>query len=359
MTERRTIKGRGTATDMPGRFESTVRVAEDDGWFPEDADVRAPQTLITEERARSILSRNTSPDVPFSVSLNPYRGCEHGCSYCFARPTHSYLNLSPGLDFETKLFAKTNAADVLRSELAKPGYRCAAVTIGTNTDPYQPIERRYRITRQVLEVFAETRHPVAIITKNALVERDVDLLAKLAADNLVRVYLSITTLDNRLSSRLEPRATAPHRRVAAVRRLSEAGIPVGVLVAPLIPSVTDQFLEQILEQARAAGAVAAGYVMLRLPHEVKEIFRDWLAAHLPERAGHVMSLVRQMRGGRDYDASFGTRMRGEGVFADLIKQRFELTTRRLGFPERRHVELNTTLFRPPRPPSPQSDFGFG
>ena len=343
-------KGRGAASNPAGRFESVRGEACDDGWFPDDADGgRGTATTVTEERARGIVSRNESPDVPFDRSINPYRGCEHGCVYCYARPSHAYLNLSPGLDFETRLFAKTNAAELLRDKLAARGYRPVPITIGANTDPYQPIERRYRITRALLDVFAATRHPCTIITKSAMVERDLDVLAELARDRLVAVFVSVTSLDNRLSAKLEPRASAPHRRIAAIRRLSEAGVPVGVLVSPVIPMVTDTDLEEILAQSRAAGARRASYALVRLPHEVAQLLREWLDLHLPDRAEHVMSLVRQMRGGRDNDPRFGVRMKGEGVFAELIARRFRVAARRLGFGSDREFDLRCDLFRPPTP----------
>jgi DNA repair photolyase len=345
-----TIKGRGAASSPEGRFESVRCEAVDDGWFPDEDDAPGrPATTVTEERARSVISRNDSPDIPFEQSVNPYRGCEHGCVYCYARPSHAYLNLSPGLDFETKLFAKTNAAERLRATLAKRGYRPSPINLGANTDPYQPIERRYRITRELLEVLAEARHPCTIITKSAMVERDLDLLTRLARDRLVAVLISVTSLDNRLSAKLEPRASAPHRRIQAIRTVSEAGVPVGVLVSPVIPMVTDVDLEEILAQARAAGATQASYAIVRLPHEVAQLFREWLTLHLPERAGHVMSLVRQMRGGADNDARFGVRMKGEGVFADLIAHRFKVAARRLGYIRREDFELRRDLFRPPTP----------
>jgi DNA repair photolyase len=341
------IKGRGAVSNPAGRFESTRREQVDDGWFPaEDGNAR-PATTVTEEQARSIIARNDSPDIPFEHSINPYRGCEHGCVYCYARPSHAYLNLSPGLDFETKLFAKTNAAERLREALARPGYRPAPINLGANTDPYQPVERRYRITRELLEVFVEARHPCTIVTKSAMVERDLDLLADLARDRLVAVFVSVTTLDNRLSSKLEPRASAPQRRIQAIGALSVAGVPVGVLVSPVIPQVTDMHLEEILARARAAGASQAGYALIRLPHEVAPLFREWLAEHLPERAAHVMSLVRQMRGGRDNDPRFGVRMTGEGVFAELIARRFQLARQRLGYTPGKAVDLRCDLFRPP------------
>jgi DNA repair photolyase len=352
------IKGRGAASQVVGRFEVTSAHAEDDGWGSlhardEDDPSPHPDTRVREERARSIVSRNASPDIGFSQSVNPYRGCEHGCVYCFARPSHAYLGLSPGLDFETRLSAKTNAAERLRAEFARPGYRCAPIALGINTDAYQPIERRYRITRSLIEVMAECRHPFSLITKNALVERDLDLLAPLAGQGLVTVYFSVTTLDNRLSSRMEPRASAPHARLRAMRTLVEAGVPVGVMVAPVIPMLNDRELEAILEAAHAAGARAAGYVLLRLPHELKDIWREWLGLHYPERAAHVMSLVRQMRGGKDYDSAFGRRMRGQGPFADLLAARFARAHRRLGFG--RLPALETALFAPPRKQTPQGE----
>jgi len=362
------LKGRGAASNVRGRFEKTVTEAEDDGWGSVYADadpavgddVFAPpplRTQVTEERARSVISRNDSPDIGFSQSVNPYRGCEHGCVYCFARPSHAYLDLSPGLDFETKLFAKTNAAERLRAELAKPSYRCSPIALGINTDAYQPIERKYGITRQLLEVLAETRHPVSLITKSGLIRRDLDLLAPMAKDGLVTVYVSITSLDNKLSSKLEPRAAAPHTRLKTVQALHEAGVPVGTMVAPIIPMVTDRELEAILEAAYAHGARAAGYVLLRLPHELKTVWREWLELHVPDRAAHVMSLVQQMRGGKDYDSAWGTRMRGEGPFADLIAMRFAKASRRIGFGRLRPLDASRFLKpNPPnRPGSPQPD----
>jgi DNA repair photolyase len=347
------IKGRGAASNRPGRFESIDTTREDDGWHREDIDPARPATVVHEERARSIISRNESPDIAFDQSINPYRGCEHGCVYCYARPSHGYLNLSAGIDFETRLFAKTNAAELLRKELARPGYVCTPINLGANTDPYQPIERRYRITRSVLEVFAECGHPCTIITKNALIERDLDLLVPMARANLVHAFVSVTSLDNRLSSTLEPRASAPHRRLEAIAALNAAGVPCGVMVAPIIPMVTDRHIEEILERAAAAGATRAGYTVLRLPYELKDLFREWLALHVPDRAEHVMSLINQMRGGRDNDARFGSRMRGEGPFADLIRQRFRLAVRKFGIAKSRDLSLDVAAFRPPREASPQ------
>ena len=341
------IKGRGAPSNPAGRFESVTTTREDDGWEQDAEPAPRPDTTVTEERARTIISHNESPDIHFTQSINAYRGCEHGCIYCYARPSHSYLNLSPGIDFETKLFAKTNAAEQLRKELAKPSYRCSPINLGANTDPYQPIERRYRITRSIIEVLDEHSHPFTIITKNALVERDIDLLAPLAAKKLVHVFVSVTSLDNRLASTLEPRASAPHRRLKAVEALNSAGVPCGVMVAPISPMVTDRYLEKILEGAAAAGAPAAGYTIVRLPYELKHLFREWLALHVPERAEHVMSLIQQMRSGRDNDPNFGSRMRGEGEFAELIRQRFRLACRKQGIGFGRDVKLDCSSFTPP------------
>ncbi|MCJ0826280.1 PA0069 family radical SAM protein [Luteimonas sp. 50] len=356
------IKGRGATSYVAGRYEKTSVLGEDDGWgsayadaFDEQGEPLAPQprTQVTQERARSIVSHNQSPDIGFSQSINPYRGCEHGCVYCFARPSHAYLDLSPGLDFETRLYAKTNAAERLRHELAKPGHVPTPIALGINTDGYQPIERRYRITRQLLEVLWECRHPVHLITKSALVTRDIDLLAPMARERLVSVHFSITTLDNRLAAKMEPRATAPHGKLRAMQALADAGVPVGVMVAPVVPMLTDRELEHILEAAHAHGARSAGYVLLRLPHELKQVWREWLQLHYPERAAHVMSLLRQMRGGRDYDSAFGKRMRGEGPFAQLIAQRFARAHARLGF--KPSPPLDGSRFVAPRKPSPQGD----
>ena len=348
-------KGRGATFNPANRFRIDAREACDDGWQPAaDAGDDAPpplRTTVTIQRARTIIATNASPDVPFTQSINPYQGCEHGCIYCYARPSHAYLDLSPGLDFETKLYAKPDAAALLRAELAKPGYRCDPIALGTNTDPYQPIEREWRVTRSVLEVLAEHRHPFTIVTKSALVERDIDIIAPMAAMHMARVYLSITTLDRELARRMEPRAAAPQRRLQALKTLSAAGIPVGVMVAPVIPQLNDRDFETILEVAAANGAQAAGWVLIRLPREVAPLFREWLDAHYPQRAAHVMSIIRQMRGGRDYDSAFGSRMRGGGEFASLIDRRFALACRRLGLNRgREHAGLDTSRFRPPAPP---------
>ncbi|MEH6418265.1 PA0069 family radical SAM protein [Pseudomonas sp. CGJS7] len=351
------IKGRGAASRVPGRFERRIAIGEDDGWGSvyEDLGDNAPRpaTTVQEERARTVISRNKSPDIGFSQSLNPYRGCEHGCVYCFARPSHAYLDLSPGLDFETRLFAKTNAVERLREELAKPGYVPAPIALGINTDGYQPIEKRYRLTRNILELLAECGHPVSFVTKSALIARDIDLLARMAERQLVSVYLSVTSLDNRLSAKLEPRAAAPHTRLKTIAALHEAGVPVGVLVAPVIPMITDADLEHILEAAREAGAGAAGYVLLRLPHELKQIWREWLQLHYPDRAAHVMSLMQQMHGGKDYQSGFGQRMRGQGPFADLLALRFRKAHARLGFG--RLPALSTAHFKAPVESSRQGE----
>ena len=342
---------RGARSQLPGRFESAAREPVDDGWTPEERDAQRLQTSVTIERARSIISRNDSPDIGFSQSINPYRGCEHGCIYCYARPSHSYLELSPGLDFETRLFAKTNAAELLREELSRPGYRPSPIALGANTDCYQPIERKHRITRAILEVLAECEHPATIVTKSALIERDLDLLGPMAAKNLVKVFVSIGTLDRELARKLEPRAASPQRRLDVLKTLSKNSIPCGVMVAALIPALNDKTLEEVLEAAAQAGAAEAAYVILRLPNELKDLFKEWLAAHYPQRADHVISIVRQMRGGRDNDPRFGERMTGTGNYAALIEKRFELACRRLGLNDhgagRNPAELDCSLFRPP------------
>src|ERR671923_490409 len=297
---------RGARSFIQGRFETVARETFDDGWTPEEKDERPLETQVTIERARTILSHNDSPDVGFSTSINPYRGCEHGCIYCYARPSHAYLELSPGLDFETKLFAKTNAAELLREALAKPGYKPSTIALGANTDCYQPIERKYKITRSILEVLAECEHPVSIVTKSALIERDLDLLAPMGRKNLVKVFVSIGTLDRELARKLEPRAASPQRRLDVVKKLNENGVPCGVMIAALIPALNDKTLEHVMEAAATAGAREAAYVVMRLPYELKTLFKEWLAAHYPDRAEHVMSIIRQLRGGRDNDPRFGT-----------------------------------------------------
>ncbi len=390
------LRGRGAVTNVRHRFQRDDRVQVDDGWstsgLPADLvdsvpdvepvpdfesvpgndaavgvsasparstvipilpDTRsappAPKTTVTAEEARKMLSRNDSPDIPFDVATNPYRGCEHGCVYCYARPTHSYLGYSPGLDFETRLIAKANAVQALRAELARPGYKPSPINIGSATDAYQPIERDWRLTRGMLELMLETRHPLTIVTKNALVARDLDLLAALAAQNLAVVYVSITTLDAGMARTLEPRAAAPWRRLEAVRSLTDAGVPVGVLVAPVIPFINDESMEHILQEAKAAGAHYASYTVLRLPWEVKTLFEDWLNAHYPDRAQRVLHRIEDLRNGRRNDPNFGSRMRGTGIWADLLRQRFAVATRKLGL-NRTRLSLDCSRFLPPAGP---------
>jgi len=311
-------RARGARSHAPGRFESVAREAFDDGWTVDDEPVAPLETRVTEEQVRSLIQRNQSPDLPFELSVNPYRGCEHGCIYCYARPAHAYLELSPGLDFESRLFAKLNAAEVLRAEIGRRGYVCSPISIGANTDCYQPAERRYGITRALIAVLAECEHPLTIVTKSALIERDLDLLGPMGRANLAKVFVTVTTLDRVLARRLEPRAPAPQRRLDTIRALAAAGVPVGVMMAPVIPALNDKSLEEALAAAAQAGATMAGYQMLRLPNELKGLFREWLAAHYPLRAEHVMSIVQQLRGGRDNDPRFGTRMTGSGNYAELL-----------------------------------------
>ena len=341
------IRARGALSNATGRFEATAREAYDDGWeIPEDD--RLVQTQISEERPRSAISYNRSPDLPFDRSINPYRGCEHGCVYCFARPSHAYLNLSPGLDFETKLIARPGIAEVLATELRAKSYVPATLALGTNTDPYQPCERDYGLMRQILQVLAAHRHPVAVTTKGTLILRDHDVLAPMAAVGLARVGVSVTTLDAALSRRLEPRAPAPARRLEVIRRLTDAGIPVRVMVAPVIPGLTDHEVEPILTAARDAGAVAASWIALRLPREVSPLFQEWLATHVPDRAAKVMARVRDMHGGKDYDAEWGRRMRGQGLWSELLAQRFDKAVRRLGLAVSLPPLRNDLFALPPR-----------
>lgn len=339
------VPGRGATGRPDNRYSDISRAPEDDGWGSLDEAPAPLKTTLGVDRARTVISRNDSPDVGFDRSINPYRGCEHGCVYCFARPTHAYLDLSPGLDFESRLFHKPDAPALLRRELAARNYRCAPIAVGINTDAYQPVERRLRLTRGILEVLLEARHPFTIVTKSALIERDLDVLTEAARARLVNVMFSFSTLRRELARRLEPRAAAPQRRLEALHRLAAADIPVGVLAAPCIPGLTDDELDGILGEARAAGASHAGYVLLRLPLELKEIFRDWLETHEPLKAQRVMALIRAGRGGRDYDAAFGRRMTGSGAYADMIAQRFRLAVRRLGFGE--GPALDCSAFRPP------------
>ena len=343
--------GRGAQTNRSGRYEPIAYEPQDDGW-ESLAELEALTTEVQEVPARRILARNDSPDIGFDRSINPYRGCEHGCIYCFARPTHAFLGLSPGLDFETKLFAKTDAAQALERELAEPGYEVSTIAIGTNTDPYQPIERRYRIMRRILEVLSATNHPVGIVTKSALVLRDLDILTSMAKRGLVKVALSVTTLDRRLARAMEPRASTPDKRIETLQRLVDAGVPASVMVAPVIPGLTDMEMERILERASTVGIKNAGYVLLRLPLEIGDLFTEWLQANCPDRAKRVLSLMRSMRGGKLYDAKWGKRMVGDGPYAWMIGRRFEMAAERLGMNES-SVELRTDLFTPPSRPGQQ------
>ena len=352
------FKSRGALSNPAGRFDSTPRATVDDGWYADEVPESVNETVLP-DRARSVITTNDSPDVGFDQSINPYRGCAHGCVYCFARPTHAYLDLSPGLDFETKLFYKADAVELLEKELSKRGYVCKPIALGINTDGYQPLEKKLEVTRSILKVLARTRHPVTIVTKSALVVRDLDLLTDLARDGLVSVMVSVTSLENDIKRTLEPRTASPQARLRVIQALSQAGVPVGVLVAPVIPAITDHEMEDILAAAKDAGASSAGYVLLRLPYEVKDLFREWLAEHYPDRAKHVMSLINQARGGKDYDSQFGVRMRGTGAYAELLRTRFELAKRKLGLDdaENRH-QLSTALFTPPPFNKSQLTLGF-
>ncbi|MET2827934.1 PA0069 family radical SAM protein [Mesorhizobium shangrilense] len=335
-------RGRSAGINPSGRFEPVSRHVFDDGWNSLE-ELPPFKTEVQVEKPRTIITRNESPDISFDRSINPYRGCEHGCVYCFARPTHSFMGLSPGLDFESKLFAKPDAARLLDRELSKDGYQPRTIAIGTNTDPYQPIEKQYRIMREILEVLEARGHPVGIVTKSALVTRDIDILSRMAERGLAKVALSVTTMDRMLARTMEPRASTPTKRLEAIRQLSDAGIPASVMVAPIIPGLTDQEMERILDSARAAGALEAGYVVLRLPLEVSPIFKDWLLRHYPDRYRHVMSLIRSMRDGKDYDSEWGKRMKGAGPYAWQIGRRFEITAKRLGLNVERRT-LRTDQF---------------
>ena len=345
MVDENLRRGRGARSNHSGRFETERRTSFDDGWEGL-ADLEALRTEVFSEPARSIITRNQSPDISFDQSINPYRGCEHGCVYCYARPSHCYLGHSAGLDFETKLYAKTNAAELLEKELASKAYTPKVIALGTNTDPYQPIEREQRITRQILEVLERTGHPVGIVTKSSLVLRDVDILSRMAARGLAKVAISVTSLDRRIARAMEPRAVTPAKRIEAIRGLSEAGVPVAVMVAPIVPGLTDSEIERILETARSAGASEAGYVLLRLPLEIKDIFREWLASEFPDRADRVINLLRSMHGGQDYVSEFGRRQKGNGPYAEQIALRFRLALKRLALNERRHT-LRLDLFTRP------------
>ena len=340
-------RGRGAQSNGSGRYEPLARVAFDDGWRSLD-ELPPFKTTVQTDATRKIITRNSSPDIGFDRSINPYRGCEHGCVYCFARPTHAYLGMSPGLDFESKLFVKPEAAELLEKELGAPGYTPKVIAIGTNTDPYQPIERKYQVMRRILEVLDRAGHPVGIVTKSALVLRDLDILARMAERNLAKVALSVTTLDADLARRMEPRAATPMRRLETLRRLSQAGVPTTVMVAPIIPALNDSEIERILDAAQAAGVKEAGYVLLRLPLEVRDLFNEWLKANYPDRANHVFKLIRDMRGGKDYDSEWGTRMKGTGPYAWMLGRRFEIACEKLGLNVTKR-KLTTELFRAPKP----------
>ncbi len=348
-------KGRGAASNRTGRFEALSVERVDDGWGIADEELPPMQTTVQPEPARSVITKNDSPDIPFDLSVNPYRGCEHGCVYCYARPSHQYLGLSAGLDFETRLFYKKDAAAHLREELNRRSYKCSPINLGANTDPYQPLERKLGVTRSILEVLAEAHHPVTIVTKGALVVRDIDVLERLAAERLVKVFVSITTLDDELKRRMEPRAASPRARLAAIGKLAAAGIPTGVMYAPVVPAINDHELEAVLEASAAQGAATAGYVVLRLPGEVKDLFYEWLELHYPERAQKVRNRIRELRGGRDNDARFGHRMRGQGTWAALLRSRFEASCRKHGLGSHRDAPLTTSHFRPPNRSPGQMD----
>jgi DNA repair photolyase len=340
-------KGRGAESNDSGRFEAEKRVAFDDGWGTADRQPLPLTTTLTADSTRTIIARNDSPDIGFDRSINPYRGCEHGCIYCYARPSHAFLGLSPGLDFESRLFYKPQAAALLAAELRKTGYACRPIALGSNTDPYQPVERRLGITRSILEVLHDFRHPVTIVTKGALIRRDLDILSEMAREKLAIVTISVTTLDRKLARVMEPRAAAPERRIETISALAEAGVPTGVLSAPMIPALNDSEMERILERARTAGATSAGYTLLRLPLELKALFREWLETHFPDKAAHVLSLVAQAHGGRLYDSAWSKRMTGAGPYAEMLRVRFDRACRKLGFNQRTTNPLVTTRFRPP------------
>jgi len=341
-------KGRGAVGNATGRFEGEVRVAVDDGWGSADEEPLPLDTTYTKDTARTVIARNDSPDIPFDRSINPYRGCEHGCIYCFARPTHAFLGLSPGLDFESRIFVKEDAAALLRAELSKPSYRCETIALGANTDPYQPAERKLGITRSVLEVLREFRHPVGVVTKSALVQRDIDILAEMARERLAVVSVSVTTLDRTLARKMEPRAATPERRLETIAALSAAGIPVSILTSPMIPAINDMELERLLEAGAERGAKAAGYVLLRVPLEIKGLVEEWLNTHFPNKTKHVLSLLRDTHGGKEYNSEFGTRMSGSGPYAQMLRLRFERACHRLKLNERRGAwRLDTTKFRKP------------
>jgi len=343
----RTLRGRGALSNASSRYDREKRTLIDDGWQNDD-EIPPLKTEVMKDASRTIITRNNSPDISFSQSINPYKGCEHGCVYCFARPTHAYLGLSPGADFESRLFAKPNAAELLVRELSAPGYVPKVIAMGTNTDPYQPTEKRMRITRSILEVLRDFKHPVAIVTKSALVQRDLDILVPMASQGLAKIAVSVTTLDRHLARAMEPRASTPARRLESIRVLSAAGVPTNVMFAPVIPALNDEELESVLSAASDAGATGAGYVLLRLPLEIKDLFREWLEANVPDRAKHVMSLIRQMRGGKDYDSAWHTRMRGAGPYAELIARRFRLAVNRLALDREAQPLVLNKFRRPPQ-----------
>ena len=340
-------KGRGAASNYSGRFETEKRMPFDDGWSTADEEPVPLATTLSVDSTRAIIARNDSPDIGFDRSINPYRGCEHGCIYCYARPSHAYLGLSPGLDFESRLFYKPRAASLLAEELRKKGYSCRPIALGSNTDPYQPAERKLGITRAILEVLRDFRHPVTIVTKSALIQRDLDILGEMARDRLAMAAISITTLDRRLARVMEPRAATPERRLETIAALAATGVPAAVMSAPIIPALNDGEMEHILERARAAGAASAAYTLLRLPLELKALFKEWLEAHFPNKAAHVLSLVAQTHGGRLYDSTWSKRMTGTGPYAEVLRLRFERACRRLGFNERTTQPLDTSRFLPP------------
>jgi DNA repair photolyase len=340
-------KGRGASSNTTGRFEVEKRVAFDDGWGTADEEPAPLATTLSVDSTRTIIARNDSPDIGFDRSINPYRGCEHGCIYCYARPSHAYLGLSPGLDFESRLFYKPQAAKLLAAELRKTGYSCRPLALGSNTDPYQPVERKLGVTRAILEVLRDFRHPVTIVTKSPLIQRDLDILGEMARDRLAMAAISVTTLDRRLARVMEPRASTPERRLETITALAAAGVPVGVMCAPMIPALNDAEMDQILERARVAGATSAAFTLLRLPLELKALFKEWLEAHFPAKAAHVLSLVAQTHGGRLYDSTWSKRMTGSGPYADVLRLRFERACRRLGFNERTTRPLDTSGFQPP------------
>lgn len=341
-----TLKNRGAISNPEGRFEKEKYEIFHDGWdLGEEENLSPLETILFPEKAKSIISYNDSPDIGFDQSINPYRGCEHGCIYCYARPSHSYVNLSPGIDFETKIFYKVDAARLLENEINKPKYACKPIVIGANTDPYQPAESKLTITRSLLEILNKYNHPVALITKSSMIERDIDILSDMSKRNLVKVAVSITTLSNSLKLILEPRTSGPKARLRTIKKLTEAGIPVRVMASPMIPMINDMELEKILQAAKQAGALHASYVFIRLPHEVKDLFKEWLIQHFPNRAAHVMSLIRQMRGGKEYDSTFGKRMRGEGKFAEFLEKRFRICCDRIGLNKSPYTPLDIMQFQ--------------